>query len=75
MKSISEVQLYVLVTGSPARQARDVARMVVEGGADAIQLREKDRYDPAMRMFVAHLPLLAKRDFAQLAKLCGVDAA
>ena len=45
MKSISEVQLYVLVTGSPARQARDVARMVVEGGADAIQLREKNLSD------------------------------
>jgi RNA polymerase sigma-54 factor len=48
--------------------ARDLAECL------AIQLREKDRYDPAMRMFVAHLPLLAKRDFAQLAKLCGVDA-
>jgi len=39
----------------------------------AIQLRELDRYDPAMQAFVAHLDLLAKRDFAGLRKLCGVD--
>jgi RNA polymerase sigma-54 factor len=39
----------------------------------AIQLRELDRYDPAMQAFVGHLDLLAKRDFASLRKLCGVD--
>jgi RNA polymerase sigma-54 factor len=39
----------------------------------AIQLRERDRLDPAMQIFIANLPLLAKRDFAQLARLCGVD--
>ncbi|MBV9985386.1 RNA polymerase factor sigma-54 [Bradyrhizobium sp.] len=39
----------------------------------AIQLRELDRYDPAMQALVAHLDLLAKRDFAGLRKLCGVD--
>lgn len=39
----------------------------------AIQLRERDRFDPAMQIFVANLPLLAKRDFAALARLCGVD--
>ena len=39
----------------------------------AIQLRERDRFDPAMEIFVANLPLVAKRDFAQLSKLCGVD--
>jgi RNA polymerase sigma-54 factor len=39
----------------------------------AIQLRERDRYDPAMEVFVSNLPLVARRDFAQLAKLCGVD--
>lgn len=41
----------------------------------AIQLRERDRFDPAMRALVANLPLLARRDFASLEKLCGVDAA
>ncbi|HYA80277.1 MAG TPA: RNA polymerase factor sigma-54 [Methylocystis sp.] len=47
--------------------ARDLAECL------AIQLRERDRFDPAMQIFVANLPLVAKRDFAQLAKLCGVD--
>ncbi len=39
----------------------------------ATQLRELDRYDPAMRALVEHLDLLAKRDFGSLRKLCGVD--
>ena len=39
----------------------------------AIQLRELDRYDPAMQALVEHLDLLAKRDIASLRKLCGVD--
>jgi RNA polymerase sigma-54 factor len=39
----------------------------------AIQLRERDRYDPAMQALVEHLPLLAKRDHAALRKICGVD--
>lgn len=39
----------------------------------AIQLRQKDRLDPAMEMLVNHLELLAKRDFHSLKKLCGVD--
>ena len=39
----------------------------------AIQLREQDRFDPAMQALVANLPLLAKREFPTLRKLCGVD--
>ena len=39
----------------------------------AIQLREFNRYDPAMQALVEHLDLLAKRDIAALRKLCGVD--
>ena len=39
----------------------------------AIQLRELDRYDPAMQALVEHLDLLAKRDIVSLRKLCGVD--
>ncbi len=38
----------------------------------AIQLNERDRFDPAMQALVAHLDLLAKRDFASLRRLCGV---
>jgi RNA polymerase sigma-54 factor len=39
----------------------------------AIQLRELDRYDPAMAAMLSRLDLVAKRDIAALRKLCGVD--
>lgn len=39
----------------------------------AIQLRQRDRYDPAMAGLINNLELLAKRDFATLKKICGVD--
>ncbi|MFC0240252.1 RNA polymerase factor sigma-54 [Rhodopseudomonas telluris] len=39
----------------------------------AIQLRELDRFDPAMQALIEHLDLLAKRDIASLRKICGVD--
>ena len=38
----------------------------------AIQLKESNRFDPAMQALVAHLDLLAKRDLAALRRLCGV---
>jgi RNA polymerase sigma-54 factor len=38
----------------------------------AIQLKERDRYDPAMQRLVENLPLLARRDLAALRRLCGV---
>jgi RNA polymerase sigma-54 factor len=39
----------------------------------AIQLRELDRFDPAMQALVAHLELVARRDSAALKRVCGVD--
>ena len=39
----------------------------------ALQLRERDRFDPAMQALVEHLDLLARRDIAGLRKICGVD--
>jgi RNA polymerase sigma-54 factor len=39
----------------------------------AIQLKEHDRFDPAMRTMVEHLDLLAKRDLAALRKVCEVS--
>ncbi|MGH6790053.1 MAG: RNA polymerase factor sigma-54 [Pseudolabrys sp.] len=39
----------------------------------AIQLKERDRYDPAMQALVEHLDLLAKRDLPALRKLCGIN--
>jgi len=40
----------------------------------SLQLRDRNRLDPAMKMLLAHLDLLAKREFGQLLSLCGVDA-
>ncbi len=38
-----------------------------------IQLKERDRLDPAMQALLAHLHLVARQDFAGLRKVCGVD--
>ncbi|MGV1759203.1 RNA polymerase factor sigma-54 [Rhizobium sp. P44RR-XXIV] len=38
-----------------------------------IQLRQKDRFDPAMERLIQNLELLGRRDFASLKRLCGVD--
>lgn len=39
----------------------------------ALQLRERDRLDPAMAQLIANLNLVAKHDFAGLKSLCKVD--
>ena len=39
----------------------------------ALQLRSRDRFDPAMAALVANLDLLARRDFQALKRICGVD--
>ncbi|WP_068311514.1 RNA polymerase factor sigma-54 [Polycladidibacter hongkongensis] len=39
----------------------------------SIQLREKDRFDPAMQALVENIELLAKHKLAKLQQLCGVD--
>ena len=39
----------------------------------ALQLKERNRYDPAMAALLSRLDLLAKRDLASLRKLCGVS--
>lgn len=40
----------------------------------ALQLKERDRLDPAMATLLDHLGLLAKHDYATLQSLCEVDA-
>ena len=50
----------------PGICARDLAECL------AIQLRERDRFDPAMAALVGRLDLLARRDFVALKKICGV---
>jgi RNA polymerase sigma-54 factor len=63
-----EETLRVVQTFEPAGVgARDLAECL------AIQLRERDRFDPAMAALVAHLDLVARRDMPALRRLCGVD--
>lgn len=60
--------LRVLQTCEPAGVcARDLSECL------ALQLRERNRLDPAMQTFLKHLDLLAARDFTRLRKICGVD--
>ena len=64
----TENVLKILQTFDPSGiAARDLSECL------AIQLREADRFDPAMQALIGNLPLLAKRDFVQLRKICGVD--
>ena len=39
----------------------------------ALQLRERNHFDPAMEKLVDNLPLVARRDFAALKSICGVS--
>jgi RNA polymerase sigma-54 factor len=39
-----------------------------------VQLREKNRFDPAMAILVAHLDLVARHERNQLMRLCQVDS-
>ncbi|HKQ11325.1 MAG TPA: RNA polymerase factor sigma-54 [Rhizomicrobium sp.] len=48
--------------------ARDLAECL------ALQLKAKDRLDPAMEALLTRLDLVARRDMNQLTALCGVDA-
>ena len=40
----------------------------------ALQLRDRDRLDPAMAALLDHLPLLGRHEYAELMRVCGVDA-
>jgi RNA polymerase sigma-54 factor len=63
-----ELVLAVLQTFDPAGIcARNLTECL------AIQLKDRDRYDPAMQILVEHLDLVAKRDLAGLRRLCGVS--
>jgi RNA polymerase sigma-54 factor len=67
--SLHEVEAVLAVLQSfdpPGICARDLAECLT------LQLKERDRFDPAMQALVARLDLIAKRDFAALKKICGV---
>ena len=49
--------------------ARDLAECL------ALQLAERDRYDPAMACLLENLDLVAKHDIKELCERCGVDKA
>ncbi|MFY9693587.1 MAG: RNA polymerase factor sigma-54 [Xanthobacteraceae bacterium] len=67
--SPAEVEAVLAILQSfdpPGICARDLAECL------AIQLKERDRFDPAMAALVGRLDLLARRDFAALKKICGI---
>jgi RNA polymerase sigma-54 factor len=65
-----EATLKVLQGFDPAGVcARDLAECL------ALQLKERDRFDPAMQVLLTRLDLVAKRDFTALAALCELDTA
>src|SRR5271166_906019 len=67
--SVKEVEAVLGILQSldpPGVGARDLAECL------ALQLKELDRFDPAMQALISRLDLLAKRDFAALKKICGV---
>jgi RNA polymerase sigma-54 factor len=63
-----EAVLAVLQTFEPAGIC---ARSLTE--CLAVQLKERDRFDPAMQALVGRLDLLAKHDLAALRRICGVS--
>lgn len=69
VKQIETALSLVQTLDPPGVGARDLAECL------AIQLREKNRFDPAMAAMVARLDLVAKRDFPSLRRICGVDEA
>jgi RNA polymerase sigma-54 factor len=66
VKQVEAVLTVLQSFDPPGICARDLAECL------ALQLRERDRLDPAMQALITRLDLLAKRDFAALKKICGV---
>ena len=64
---VEEVLLKLQAADPPGVFARSLEECL------AIQLRERDRFDPAMQVLVGHLDLVARRDFQALRSLCRVD--
>jgi len=52
----------------PGVFARDLAECLT------LQLKDRNRFDPAMQALLAHLDLLARGERDRLLRLCGVDA-
>jgi len=67
LKDVEAVLAVLQTFDPPGVGARDLAECL------SIQLKDRDRYDPAMAALIANLDLLAKRDFAGLKRITGVD--
>ncbi|RTM00322.1 RNA polymerase factor sigma-54 [Ancylobacter rudongensis] len=67
LATVEKVLAVVQTFDPPGIGARSLAECL------AIQLRERNRYDPCMAALLAHLELLARREFGTLKRVCGVD--
>jgi len=66
LAEIESVLAILQMLEPPGVCARDLAECL------AIQLKERNRYDPAMQALIARLDLVARRDFPALKKICAV---
>ncbi len=67
--SVREVEAVLAILQGfdpPGICARDLAECLT------LQLKERNRFDPAMQALIGRLDLLAKRDFNALKKVCGI---
>ncbi len=64
---IEAILLRIQQFDPPGIAARNLAECL------ALQLRERDRFDPAMQALIENLELAARRDFQALRKICQVD--
>ncbi|MDQ0304804.1 RNA polymerase factor sigma-54 [Ancylobacter polymorphus] len=67
LAAVEKVLAVIQAFDPPGIGARSLAECL------AIQLRERNRYDPCMAALLAHLELLARREFNTLKRVCGVD--
>lgn len=78
---LHDVEARLGVEGSAVQDALSVLQNFDPSGVCAldvkdclkIQLRERDRLDPAMEALVDHIELIAEHDFRKLKALCHVD--
>lgn len=65
--SVEQVLAMVQTLSPTGVGARDLAECL------SLQLRERNRLDPAMQALVANLPLMARGNLPALCRICGVD--
>ncbi|MHC4139999.1 MAG: thiamine phosphate synthase, partial [Planctomycetota bacterium] len=59
---LRRIKLYVLISSNIAtRPVKEIARLVIDGGADAIQLREKTISDSKFRSLASEVREIATR--------------